>query len=96
MVRLKKWSKMSLKMKWVTLIRLFTSVFVIINVLLGLFNIINIQITNNINMPLLGIIFIMNGIDSMKDNRTIAIFSFAVAIFSFAVGIFIYTVRFNG
>lgn len=63
------------------------SVAVIALSILGLTNVLELEITNEITAPMLGIVLLINGIRFWKTNKTAALFSVLVSVFVFFVTI---------
>ena len=52
---------------------------------IGLFGIVNINITNSIVIPMLGVITLLNGIKTYKRNKTVGIFLFCCVAIVFLI-----------
>ncbi len=75
------WNKMTVKDKILTIIRLVTSILVIVFALLQLLKIWDKAIY--VAAPLVGVVLLIQGIQEFKDNRSVAIFSFGCSLFIF-------------
>lgn len=84
------WGKMSLRYKIIAILRLVLSVFVVAYSILGLSDVINIRESNNVAIPVLGVVIALNGVDSLRTNKALAIFSFVAAFFIFITTLFVY------
>lgn len=80
------WKKKSKKYKALTIARIILSLLVLIFSTIGLVGFMDIAVSNNISIPLIGIIMTLSGIENFKSNKLIAYFSFGVALFIFWAG----------
>lgn len=60
---------------------------------IGLFGIIDINITNSISIPILGVVIFLNGILTYKNKKALGIFVFSSAIFIFCICIVVFYTR---
>lgn len=82
-----KWEKQS---NWEHIGSIATIILGVIVIILagsGIIGLLDLRITNNITMPLLGIILLIGGFMQKKNNRKVAMFNFLVAIFIFVISI---------
>ena len=82
---MKGWNKMTGKDKVLTIIRLITSILVIVFALLQLLKIWDKAIY--VAAPLVGVVLLVQGIQEFKDNRSVALVSFGCSIFIFICAI---------
>lgn len=90
------WNNRSLFFKYVLVVRIVLGVLIIILCLLGLNDIVDIMVTNNIVMPAMCAMFVLNGIDVYKHNKVIAYINYVTAggillitLFVFGVHLFV-------
>jgi len=81
------WNDKTLYIKGLSITRLVIALIALTTFVLGLLGIVNIRVANNIAIPLLGVILVINGMESYKLKKVLAIFNFAVALFIFGVGL---------
>lgn len=84
-----KWEKQSNWEHVGSIATIILGVIVIILAGSGIIGLMDLRITNNITMPLLGVILLIGGFMQRKTNRKVAIFNFLVAIFIFIISIVI-------
>ncbi|MBO5120539.1 MAG: DUF3953 domain-containing protein [Bacilli bacterium] len=85
---MKGWNKMTGKDKALTIIRLITSILVIVFALLQLLKIWDKAIY--VAAPLVGVVLLVQGIQEFKDNRSVALVSFGCSIFIFICAIVVF------
>jgi len=81
-----RWKKSTKKRKMLLIAQIIIYVVVLLFSVMGLLGYMNIRVTNNISIPLMGIIMIFVGLEIYKSNKLISYFCFGVALFMFGVG----------
>ncbi len=85
------WRQKQLYEKVLSLMGVICSISIIILVIIRVLNIWKYAI--NVFEPLLGLLMLIQGCQSLRKNKIVAIFSFGVAIFIFLVAVFILVIR---
>ena len=89
-----KWNRNSTFEKIVLIVSIICSLVVVLLSLLGIINVIPIELTNSIVLPLAGLVTLLNGINTYKRNKQLGIFSIicSAIIFACCLGIFIFRI----
>ncbi len=80
-------NEMSIGKKVMLCLRIMLGLGVITSALLGLFNIVDSSKTINVTVPLLGVMFLLMGIDDYGKNKIMGYLNFFVAAIIFLAGI---------
>ncbi len=91
----KKWNSLSRVNKVIIASRYVLSIVVLILCVLGLTGVYNITLTNNIVMPIMGIVFFLQGLFVYKRNKPQAIVSFGMTFFIIITTVFVYSLYFR-
>lgn len=68
-------------------LRIMVGLGVIVSALLGIFDVLDISKSINVTMPLLGVNFVLSGIDDYGKNKIMGYLNFSVAAIIFLVGL---------
>lgn len=85
------WQSKSKFLKVLFIMQMIISAVVVILCFLGLTNVLDIMVTNNIVMSLVGITIAFSGLENYKKNKVLAYFCFAVTGFIFVSMVIVYS-----